>query len=413
MGIALVAAGLAGQAADTIVIDTCYARARRHYPLSGQKELLEQSRSYTLANLSRGQVPQLSINGQASYQSDVTALPFSLPTMQMPEPHKDQYKLYAEAVQPITDLLTVKYQRSAVEAVSATESQKLEVELYKLNERVNQLFFGVLLIDAQMQLLDLLDADLQQGLDRTNAAIANGTSLRSNADIVRAEMLRATQRRIELHGSRTAFAGMLALLCGMEIDASAVFEMPEPPAPPTEISRPELRLMDEQKIAAAAQDKLITAKTLPRLSLFAQSGYGRPALNMLSSDFDFYYIGGLRMQWNISSYYTSGRERQLVKISQSMIDAQRHTFELNVGIQHRQQTEDVSKLMLIVDADREIIALRQNIKNSFAAQLENGTATAIDYIIQVHAQDRARLDMLLHQMQLLQVQYATNYLMGQ
>ena len=394
-------------------IDTCYARARQQYPLTAQSGLLEQSRSYTLSNLSMGYLPQLSINGQATYQSDVTQSPIKLPNVTMPDPHRDQYKIYAEAVQPITDLLTVNQQKQVVQASSAAESQKLEVELYKLNERVNQLYFGMLLLDAQLGQLAILEKDLQAGLARTQAAIANGTALRSAEDIIRAEQLRTRQRRTEITSGRRAFAQMLAQFTGLEIGDSTQLMQPTIPAAAEQNNRPELRLYESQKQVFTAQEQLIGTRTLPKLSLFLQSGYGRPGLNMLSDEFDFYYIGGLRMQWNLSSYYTSGRERQLVKVNQAMIDTQRQTFELNTNMQMSQLQADIAKLQENIATDNEIIALRHYITLSYAAQLENGTATATDYVIQVNAEDRARQDLLLHQTQLLQAQYVARFLMGQ
>lgn len=393
-------------------IDTCYARARQQYPLTAQSGLLEQSRSYTLSNLSMGYLPQLSINGQATYQSDVTQLPIKLPNVTMPDPHRDQYKIYAEAVQPITDLLTVNQQKQVVQASSAAESQKLEVELYKLNERVNQLYFGMLLLDAQLGQLAVLEKDLQVGLARTQAAIANGTALRSAADIIRAEQLRTRQRRTEITSGRRAFAQILAQFTGLEIGDSTQLMQPNIPAAAEQNNRPELRLYESQKQVFTAQEQLIGTRTLPKLSLFLQSGYGRPGLNMLADEFDFYYIGGLRMQWNLSSYYTSGRERQLVKVNQAMIDTQRQTFELNTNMQMSQLQADIAKLQENIATDNEIIALRHYITLSYAAQLENGTATATDYVTQVNAEDRARQDMLLHQVQLLQTQFACRTVMG-
>lgn len=393
-------------------IDTCYALARQQYPLTAQSGLLEQSRSYTLSNLSMGYLPQLSINGQATYQSDVTQLPIKLPNVTMPDPHRDQYKIYAEAVQPITDLLTVNQQKQVVQASSAAESQKLEVELYKLNERVNQLYFGMLLLDAQLGQLAVLEKDLQVGLARTQAAIANGTALRSAADIIRAEQLRTRQRRTEITSGRRAFAQILAQFTGLEIGDSTQLMQPNIPAAAEQNNRPELRLYESQKQVFTAQEQLIGTRTLPKLSLFLQSGYGRPGLNMLADEFDFYYIGGLRMQWNLSSYYTSGRERQLVKVNQAMIDTQRQTFELNTNMQMSQLQADIAKLQENIATDNEIIALRHYITLSYAAQLENGTATATDYVTQVNAEDRARQDMLLHQVQLLQTQFACRTVMG-
>ena len=158
--------------------------AQRNYPLVKQYALLEKSQVYSLSNAAKGVLPQLSLSGQGTYQSEVTGLPISIPGVEIQTLSKDQYKLYGEVVQPITDLFTLKYQKELVQSNVRAETQKIEVELYKLKERINQLFFGILLIDAQIQQTESLKKDIQLGLDKTNAAIANGTALKSNGMVL-------------------------------------------------------------------------------------------------------------------------------------------------------------------------------------------------------------------------------------
>jgi hypothetical protein len=91
--------------------------------------------------------------------------------MDIPTISKDQYRLYGEVSQSITDLFTVKDQKEYINTNSEIETQKTEVELYKLRERINNLYFGILLIDAQIQQTELLKKDIQSGIDKTNVAI--------------------------------------------------------------------------------------------------------------------------------------------------------------------------------------------------------------------------------------------------
>nr|HPH22087.1 TolC family protein [Haliscomenobacter sp.] len=125
-------------------MDSCYAMAKRNYPLLKQYALIEKSREYSLENAAKGTLPQLNLAGQGTYQSEVTRIPISLPNLEIPTLSKDQYKLYAEVAQPITDLFTVKYQKELIKSNAEVESQKIEVELFKIKERINQLFFGII-----------------------------------------------------------------------------------------------------------------------------------------------------------------------------------------------------------------------------------------------------------------------------
>jgi outer membrane protein TolC len=394
-----------GLSAQTLSLDSCYALARRNYPLVQQFDLIEKSKELSLENASKGYLPQLAVNGQATYQSEVTSLPISFPGLNVPELSKDQYRLFGEVNQPLTDLLFVKEQQDLIRANSAVESQKIEVELHKLRERVYQLYFGVLYMDARLAQVQLLIKDLEAGLAKVQAAISGGVALKSQADQLRAELLKARQQITELKSSRRAYAEVLGLLIRQSIDEKTVLETPAVPNASIEIRRPELALFSSQQQSLTQQSRLLNNKTLPRLGAFFQGGYGRPALNVLSNDFEPYFITGLRLNWNISSFYTSGNERKLLSTQQSAIALQRETFLLNTRLAVQQQNAEIAKWQDLITSDQEIIQLRESIKNTAQQQLSNGTATTTDYLNYVNAEDLARQQLILHRMQLLLAQY--------
>lgn len=400
------AAGLQAQVPARLTLEACYRLAEKNYPLVNQYALIEKTREYSVANVSRGKLPQIRLGGQASYQSDVTQLPFSVPNVTVPAMSKDQYRVYGEVSEPLTELFTTnKYQKQLVEASSAVAEQKTEVGLYKLKERINQLYFGMLLVDAQLAQCDILQGDIQAGLDKDSVAIANGVALKSSADVLRAEWLKAGQQKTELKAMRKSYADMLSLFIHRPVDATTVLEKPSPVPLVSEINRPELKLFNEQKQVFDAQDKLVRASTLPHFSLFAQGGYGRPALNMLDNDFEFYYMGGVRLSWNLSSLYTIKRNRRLLSLDQNSVDVQKETFLFNTHLTLKQQSGKIDALAELAERDRDIIRLRENIKRSAQTQLQYGTATANDYVTYVHAEDQARQSLVLHEIQLLMTQY--------
>ena len=393
------------QSTTSLNIDSCYTMAKRNYPLVKQYALMEKSKEYSIDNANKSYLPQFNIAGQATYQSEVTQLPISLPNVSIGPLSKDQYKLYGEVSQPITDLITVKDQKELVEANSEIEEQKIEVEFYKLKERINNLFFGVLLIDAQIQQTELLKKDIQSGIDKTNTAIENGTALKSSADNLKAEMLKANQRTIELKSNRKGYAAMLSLFINQPITENTTLIKPSPQIISNTINRPELKLYDLQKKTFDVQSKLITAKNLPRFSLFFQGGLGRPALNMLSNDLKGYYIGGLRLNWNLTGFYTFNKEKQILALNQNGLDIQKDVFLFNTNLNLQQQNSEVTKVQELIETDNSIITLRESIKNTTKNQLENGTVTTNDYLTAVNAQDQAQQNLLLHQIQLLMAQY--------
>lgn len=392
--------------AQSLTIETCYTLAAENYPLVKQRELLTKSNEYTLQNLSKGYLPQLTLAGQATYQSEVTQVPISVPGMNVPVLSKDQYKFYGEVTQTLFDGGVIKQQKLTQQSNLQVEQQKLEVELYKIRERINQLFFGILLVDEQIRQTELLKQDIALGLKKTEAAIANGTAFRSSADVLKAELLNADQRTTELKAARIAYAEMLGLFINRQLDAGTALEKPKALVVSPEINRPEITLYDSQNKTIDAQYKMLTARNLPRLNLFVQGGYGRPALNMLSNDFEAYYIGGVRLNWSLSGLYTLKKDKALLDLNRQTIAVQKETFLFNTHYTLRQQSAEVNKYSELLTSDNDIIALRTRVKQTASAQLENGVITSNDYLREVNAEDKARQNKIVHEIQMLMAQYA-------
>lgn len=396
---------IAAAQTNSLSLDTCYALAKQNYPLIKQHELIVKSREYSLQNISKGYLPRININGQATYQSDVTKIPIKIPGMDIPQVSKDQYKIYAEVNQPVYDGGVITQQKKIREADAEAEEQSMEVQLYQLKSRVNQLFFGILLTDAQLRQNELTKQDIQSGLNEANASIANGAALKSSADVLKAELLQAGQHTTELKANREAFLSMLGLFVNRNIDEHTIFIRPRILIPSPVINRPELLLYEDQNKILDAQNSLLTAKNRPELSFFAQGGFGKPGFNILSNSFDPYYIGGLRLSIPLSGFYTLKNERALINISKKDIAVQKATFLFNTRFSLQQQSAEINKLREVLQADDEIVPLRENIKKTALAQLAHGVITTSDYLREVNAEDNARQNRILHEIQLLLAQY--------
>lgn len=406
IGMSLLIANLGySQPVSSVNIDSCYVWAKRNYPLSRRYELLEKSTAYSIENANKAYLPQFSIVGQATYQSEVTQIPIDLPNMSIEPLSNDQYRLYGEVNQPLTDLFLVNHNKGLVVTNAKAEIQKLEVELYQVKDRINNLYFGVLLLDAQIAQSEVIKKDLQNGLDRLSTAVANGLALPSDADNLKAELLKANQRVIELKSNRQAYIQMLVLFTGKAMDESTILEKPVAQITSLEIHRPELKLYDFQKSTFDYQAKLLKVKNLPRFSLFLQSGLGRPALNLLSNDFETYYLGGLKLNWNFTGLYTYKNDKKIIELNQKGIDLQRDVFLFNTNLTLKQQSTEMAKYRELIRSDNEILVLREGIKNTLQQQLAFGTVTSNDYLTAVNAQDQAQLSLILHQIQLLLAQY--------
>lgn len=395
---------LAGaQDSTRVTLDSCYQWARANYPAIKQFRLIEQVRDFNVTNAARGLLPQLTINAQATLQSEVTKIPVDIPGV-VPL-SKDQYKIYGEVSQSLTNAYAVKQQRELAGAAAAVEEQRTEVELSKLKERVNQLYFGLLIIDAQLEQTGLTRKDIESALDRMRTLLANGTALPDNVYEMEAGLLNIDQRMVEISFNRSGYLDMMKLLTNRDWERPLRLLWPEAVSMGESITRAELKLFDFQKQIFQGQRNMVTARNIPQLNLFFQGGYGRPALNFLSNDFKFYYLGGLRLGWNISGFYTGSKEKQIQSLNQMSQDFQRETFLLNTRITMARQGREAAKYSELLKTDEQIIALHKKVKEAARAKLENGIITSADYLNYVNAEDKARINFKLHQIQLLQAQY--------
>ncbi len=402
------------QAQSSLTIEMCHELARNNYPLIQQKQLIEQSTAYSIANIGSGHLPQISINAQATYQSDVTQVPMAAPGFNIEPLSKDQYKIFGEVSQSLYDGGAIKGQKSLTETKGHVEDQQLEVELYKIKERINQLFFGILLVDEQTAQIELLQKDLERNIKRAEAAVKNGTAFKMSVELLQAENLKATQRMIETQSMREAYITMLGYFINQPLDETTVLTRPtvltfeDQPV----LSRPELTLFNYQRELLGTQYELGKTKTLPRVGLFLQGGYGKPALNQLKNEFDTYYLGGIRLSWSLSGFYNSKRDKQLRDLNLQQVNAQKETFEFNTNLLTTQQKQELNKLNKLIEVDDQIIELRTSIKTTAEAQQENGVITTNDYLRELNAEDQAKQNRLLHEMQLLMALYAYQNTIG-
>ena len=400
-------------AQQSLTIEQCYDLARQNYPLLKQHDLIQKTKEYTIQNAWRGYIPQINVNGQATYQSETTnfkdvfgstgiTLP---PTAKFPTYSKDQYRLTGEVSQTIFDGEASKFKKENAKVQAAISEQSLEVNLYALHDRVNQVYFGVLLIDQELLQNTIQQKDIQNGIDKTEALVNNGTAYRSSIDELKAQLMQVQQSRVELNSSRRSFLLVLGLLINQQLDESTILTSPKTPTLSTEIKRPELTLYDLQKKTYVVQSKQLEIGLMPLISAYFDGSYGRPTLNTVSNDFGPYWIAGIKFNWSLTALYTMKNNRHIYGLNQNDLDIQKETFLFNTKISMAQQDQDIKKYNELVANDQQIVDLRVSVKNASDAQLKNGVITSHDYLTQVDAEAQARLNLILHQVQLLQAEY--------
>nr|MBP6661878.1 TolC family protein [Paludibacter sp.] len=364
----------------------------------------EQTAQYNISNANKGYLPQLTLSAKGTYQSQVTKLPITIPNVTIPGLSKDQYQAVVEANQVIWDGGAISAQKKITNANAEVEKQKLEVDLYALNERINQLYFGILLLKEQLRQNDILQNELQTNYNRVASYKQNGVANQSDLDALKVEQINAQQRGTELHITQKSYFIMLSALTGLTIDTKTELIKPEinlASLNTTVNHRPEIGLFDAQNKLFENQKELLNAGNRPKIGAFVQGGYGKPGLNMLTNAFSDFYIGGIRLSWNLSGFYTQKNNLNKIEVSKKAMDVQKETFLFNSDLKTKQQQTEIEKLKSTLANDDEIIRLRGNIKKSATTKVDNGTLTITDLIREINAEDQAKQLKSLHEIQLI------------
>lgn len=378
---------------DALTLDACQRMARERHPLLRQKGLIERSRDYTLENANRGYLPQLSVSGKTTDQSD--------PAMRGLE--TDQTQVVAEIGQTIWDGGAISARKRSARASAAVDAARLETELYALRSRVDQLYFGILSIDEQIVQNDILVRDLKTNLARVKAYKENGVANQADVDALQVEILRARQKRTELRASGDAWRAMLSMLVGEPLDSSSRFERPVLSAPSGKPAnnRPELALYKAQDELALSQEDALFARNAPRLGAFLQLGWGKPGLSLANKDYTSFWVAGLRLSWDLGGFYTRGNDKESIALQRETIASRQESFELDVGMETARGLREITKYEELIDRDDEIVTLRTRLRAAAEARVEAGTMAVSDLVREMNSEAAARQERSLHEMQRL------------
>ena len=408
-------------------MDKCQMLARNNYPLIKQHGLIEKSTDYSVANALKFYLPQVSFSAQTTYQSDVATFPDRMTTLyeqvgiNMRGLKKDQYRIALDVNQTIWDGGMARAQKETSIAEGKVLAQSVETELYTLHERVNMLYFGVLILVEQLRQNDLLQELLQSNYNIVTAYVKNGVAMQSDLQAIKAEQLTVSQQRIQIESATKAYRTMLSVMTGQSIDDMAEFEKPLISISDNNMTyqpnnRPELQLFEIQSELFEVQKRFVVVSTMPRLGVFIQGFYGNPGLNlfkdMTENKWTWNYIAGLRFQWNFGSLYTKKGSIQKLSLAQQQLNNRRETFLFNNDLQQIQQQQAIEKMRKMMIDDDEIIRLRSSIRLSSEAKYANGTITVGELLKDITTESQALLSKSLHELEWLKNIYEMKVIMN-
>ena len=397
-------------------LDECQQAAERNYPLIKRMDLIRQTTDLNVGNIQKGWLPQLSVMAQSMYQSDVTAFPNEMQTLykqmgiSMEGLRKDQYRVGIDVQQLVFDGGAIRNQKEMARLQGVVESAQNEVSMYSVRQRVNEMYFALLLLDEQI----LLNKDLQALLNGNEKKLASlykkGTAAEVDYLNVKAERLNVEQQMTSLQSQRQTVASMLSVFCGIEVKKLV---KPEVVGTSAENNRPELRLIDSQIRLANAQEKALHSALLPRLGVFASGFYGYPGYNMFEDmihrKWSLNGMVGARLTWNIGAFYTHKSDKAKLKLMRQSAENSREVFLFNNNLEQIRQDENISRYRKLMAEDEEIISIRSSIRKAAESKLAHGIIDVNDLVREINAENATRVQRSVHEIEMLKEIYNQKY----
>ena len=395
-----------------LTLDQCLDKATTNYPLIRRYQLVENTKALQLSDINKGWLPRISVYAQSTAQNEVPDFPDPLRNMISQNGQNFdgmghlQYRLGAGISQTIWDGGAAKALRRIQHATADEAAASIAVGLYAVRERVIDLFFGILLMEEQISqnknTIALLEADHRL----VSSMHVNGTAMQSDADMIEAQILTMNQTLTDALSSLESYRDILGIFIGENLeDLSLVTPRADMPADLI-TQRPELRLFDARIRLNEARNAFSDASLRPKAGFFAQAFYGYPGFNnfesMATRDMSLNLLAGVKLSWNIDSFYTRSNARKMTAEAVAGVKNDREVFLFNNRMQAIAQAETINGLKKIIAEDSRIVALRGNVRRAAESQLKNGVIDATALLAKITDENQAQLTARYHRIRLLQ-----------
>lgn len=396
-------------------LDECRRLAREHYPAIRQYDLINQTEQFNLSNAARAWIPQISVSAQATYQSATPTYPEAFSAIlqangiDMAGIRNDQYKVAVDISQNIWDGGQSKANRAIAKAEAEEQRSSLDVSLYDLQSRVDDLYFGILLLDERMAQTEALIAILDSNLKRMQTYCNNGVATQADVDAIEAELITTKQTLRQVESARASYRRMLEVFIGQPLQSESLERPAMREIASRTSARPELDMFDAKANKLVAQREAINTSVMPRFSAFVQGYYGYPGMDMFRSMMNAEWtpnaIVGVRMSWNIGAFYTKKNNLSKLRVAEEQIAVERDIFLFNTEMQTTQEDGEIARLRKALEDDDRIVELRRRVRIAAESQLEHGVIDATDLLRKITEETNAMLNRSTHEIELLQATY--------
>lgn len=401
------------QQKEEYTLEQLQTLAKKNYPLLKQKQMYTDIGNNKVKQVGTNFLPQINVAGQATYQSEVTEFNFPIPGSVGFKQKPDQYSLGLELKENLLDYGAVKTQKQIERESSEIQSQQVDVEFLKLKDRINQLYGNVCLQQENKKIMFLRMIELEAKRKKMQSAVDNGAALPSSFLVLESEYLSTQQKIEEINSNLSSWYKTLSIITNKTMDTSVVFTNAKKEIPLQSANiRPEYRLYDLQSHSLKLKESMISKNNMPKVFVFGKGYYGRPGFNFLNNEFRPYGLVGAGLSWNLTAYYTSGKETTNLRINNDIVSNQKKIFDLNLQATLVQQQEEIIKLEKMIAMDLKIVTAKTAIRKASSSQLDNGVITSSDYVVDLNAENQAQFNLKLHEIQLVMARQNYNTTLG-
>lgn len=357
-------------------------------------------------------IPQVSLNAQATHQSEVPELSLPALSILLPSIPKDQYQGYLEVRQLIWDGGRIGAGQKVAKAHTEVESAKLAISLREVEDRVRDVFFGILMTDRQIALETVLLEEYMRHEKSILASIEQGAAAQNDLDSFKIGRLGAEQKLLELKTTRHTLEEILLAYMGQEkTRGQDPITLLEPELPQGAVSnavdqRAECILLDAQKKVNDSEWSQYRSAIMPTLALFGRGGYGKPGLNIFDPSARSYFIGGVTFSWDLGKAYEYKEQRTQWKNRNALIELKTRDLHRQLIALELQKKNELTKISNLIENDREIIQLRKSIRDRAKVQLTEGILSRQEFMQKETELNTAEQLIEIHRLQYLSASYS-------
>lgn len=398
-------------------LEECQKAAEKNYPLIKQYGLIAQTTELTVSNIQKEWLPKIAVSAQATYQSNVVAWPERIQSiyqqmgLAMKGLKKDQYKMAIDLQQTLYDGGTIASKQAIARQEAKVQEAENQTKLYQVHHRVNEMYFALLLLNEQIKLNNNVKSLLLANENKLAAMVKSGTAATSDLDNVKAERLSAEQQYTSLKAEQQMLQHILTTFCGIKVEN---VQKPMPISTDTLTNnRPELQLFNSKLKLSEAQEKALNTRLHPTLALFAQGYYGYPGMNMFNDMIDHKWrlngIVGVKLSWNVGALYTRKNDKARLRLQRELIENERKVFLFNNSMEQIRQNSNINRFKTMMQTDKEIIALRTNVRKAAESKLLHGIIDVNSLLREINNENAAKVQWAIHEIDMLKEMYNLKY----